>query len=325
MLLNDMNESDYSFFLRNEMAKEKMLKLDFSYMQSLIDHWWDHENQAESIFILKTRLIYLLVNHLKSDDLNAFKNLGTAKHYIAAVCIQNIFLQDSPKLSLVVHEAFSELFHITDIQYEYEEHKTLFLKQAAIDYKDWGSGYGEITPHSDDLYENLNIDYLSLTICRDRTKTPTRCFFPRDILRNFTDQELFRLRDLKAKFTSGKNVSVLIHRTRNILDYSEKYGFRFFLDFRIDKNTGERMQACLPEDQYLLDKMRAALEDCPFESSIPETGTFFIVANHKVLHARAQMNIEKEVAAQFSENPSMTDTPRLLYRSKGPRREYLAL
>lgn len=239
------------------------------------------------------------------------------------ICIKNIFKKDCPKLSLTVHEALSELFHLTDIQYEYEEHKTLHLKYSATDYKDWGSGYGEITPHSDDLYENLNVDYLSLTICRDNTKTPTKCFFPKEILRNFSDDELFRLKNVKANFKSGKNVDILIQRIRNVLEYSEKYGFRFFLDFRVDNITGKRMVACNMEDQFLFDKMSEAIEDCPYETSIPETGTFFIVANYKVLHARAQMGIEKKIAIQFSQTPSLINTPRLLYRSKGPRKEYM--
>ena len=157
------------------------------------------------------------------------------------------------------------------------------------------------------------------------TKTATKCYFTKDILKDFTDDELFRLKNAKALFKSGKNVNVLMTRERNILEYSEKYGFRFFLDFRVDNITGRRMTACNAQDEFLINKMQLALESCQFEMSIPETGIFFIVANHKVLHARAQMNLDRDTAAKFSKLPNILDTPRLLYRSKGPRREYLAI
>jgi hypothetical protein len=323
--VSKMEKRQFSNLLREEMSKEELVLLDFSYISKFIDHWWMEQNKAEAVYILKSRLANILLTNLSDEDINYFDNLGLATDHVAAICIKNIFTIDSPKLALTVHEALSELFHIADIKYDYEEHKTLYLKPSAIEYKDWGSGYGEITPHSDDLYESLNIDYLSLTVCRDQTKTATKCFFPKDILKNFNEDELFRLKDIKAKFKSGKNVEGFMERERNILEYSEKYGFRFFLDFRVDNITGQRMKACCPEDQILLDKMNNALENCHSGLSTPETGTFFIVANHKVLHARDQMKISKELAEKFSNNANLLDTPRLLYRSKGPRKEYLNL
>lgn len=172
---------------------------------------------------LNLKVTNLLLNELDAAHINLFEHVGLAQTKLAAICIKNIFTDDSPKLSLLIHEALSDLFHITDIPYPYEEHKALYLKTSAIEYKDWGSGYGEITPHSDDLYEALDIDYLALTTCRDKTKTSTKCYFPKDILRDFNDEELFKLRDLQANFKSGKNVNTLIERKRNILDFSEKY------------------------------------------------------------------------------------------------------
>jgi hypothetical protein len=68
--------------------------------------------------------------------------------------------------------------------------------------------------------------------------------------------------------------------------------------------------------------MRRELETCEYELSIPETGTFFIVANHKALHARSKMNIDIKLAEKFSEQKDFYHTPRLLFRSKGPRKEY---
>jgi hypothetical protein len=195
------------------------------------------------------------------------------------------------------------------------------LRDQKLIYKDWGSGYGEITPHSDDLYENINVDYLSLTTCRDETKTPTQCYFPRDLLKGMSDDELGVLLSMKAKFRSGKNVNKIIERERNIISYDEKNGFRFFLDFRIDNDTGMRMVAKDLDHQCILDKMRLNLDACSHIESSSVTGNFLIVANFKVLHARGKMLLDKSYAASVAHEENLYTTPRLLFRSKGPRRE----
>src|SRR5690606_1368859 len=102
-----------------------------------------------------------------------------------------------------VHEALADLFHLTDIKYDYEEHKALYLKPSAEKYREWGNGHGDITPHSDDLYENLNVDYLALTVCRDVTKTPTAYYFPSDLLCDLSDEEVHELLTMQAMFISG--------------------------------------------------------------------------------------------------------------------------
>ena len=316
-----MRKTELLSFFKKEISEEKLVMLDFGYVTASIERWWSKRGDLDNLPALKAELMNIFFGHLKSNDLYFFDNVGLKDTKVAVVCIKNIFKIDSHKLSLVVHETLSDLFCLNDIKYDYEEHKALYLKPSGENYRDWGNGYGEITPHSDDLYESLNIDYLSLTVCRDITKTPTICFFLRDILRDFNDDELFGLFNLKARFKSGKNVNILKTRDRNVLEYSEKYGFRFFLDFRIDNLTGERMQAIEEKNQYLLDKMRLSIQSSSSERSIPETGTFLIVANHKVLHARAQMNMDKDLARKCGYNSDFSDTPRLLFRSKGPRRE----
>lgn len=308
-------------FFKKEIAEERLVVLDFEYMASFIEKWWAACPGTANIQKLKAELTNLIFKHIKDSDFDYFSNLGFQHGKIAAVCIKNIFKTDSSQLSLVVHDVFSDLFYLTDVKYDYEDHKTLYLKPAGENYRDWGNGYGEITPHSDDLYEDLNVDYLALTVCRDATKTPTACFFPKDILHDFTDDELLSVLKLKANFKSGKNVSILKARSRNIVEYSEPFGFRFFMDFRVDNVTGERMQAIEKSDQLLLDKLRSAVQSCSCQLSSPETGTFLIVANHKVLHARSQMNIDKDLAQHYGYNASFVDTPRLLFRSKGPRKE----
>jgi hypothetical protein len=308
------NKKNIHYF-KNSINNEKVINLNFNYLSNLIENWWATTTDATPLHLAKFQLIALLLDHCKKKDLYYFDKLGT--NYISAVCITQIFNKDCPKLALVVHEAFSELFALKDIKYPYEEHKKLYLKPSGEHYKNWGNGYGEITPHSDDLYEDLDSDFLSLTVCRDTTNTPTIFYFPKDILRDFTDSELLRLFDMKMKFISGKNVHILKTRERDMIEFNPESGFKFFLDFRIDNDTGERMQAMNSDDKKLIDKMRTNILSCPYKESVAKTGTFLIVANHKVLHARPQMKINRALAAEIAENSHYSATPRLLYRSKG--------
>lgn len=316
-----MKEHELANFIKKEISAEKLQVLDFGYIQDKIEFWWSKEKSNSNFLVMKFKLMNLLIDSLDNNDSYYFSNLGLNKSKVAAVCIKNVFKTDCHKLSLLVHESLSDLFQLTDIKYEYEEHKALFLKPSGEIYKDWGNGYGEITAHSDDLYENINIDYLSLTVCRDLTNTPTSYLFPRDIITNFSDGELVKLFHLKARFLSGKNVEIYKERKRNLMEYSAKYGFRFFLDFRVDNHTGERMQAVKSSEQYLIDKMRQNVINHAKAPSTTETGTFLIVANHKILHGRPQMNMDKTMVDEYTKNIRFKDTPRLLFRSKGPRNE----
>lgn len=312
----------FAHFLRQEIEKAHLIRLNFDYIQSNLEKWWLNQPISTSLHTLKLKACEFFLDHLKKDDLFYCDKIGLENYNIVALAIDHIFSQDSPKLALVIHEALSDLFHLNDIRYDYEKHKRLYLKEGALDYINWGSGYGEISPHSDDIYEHLNIDYLSLTVCRDFTQTPTQCFFIRDVLKNFTEAELFRLQFIEALFKSGKNVTLPLERTRKILDYTPLYGFRFFLDFRVDRHSGERMRAVNPNDQILLDKMRSNLANCkPFDLS-STTGSFLFLSNYKVLHARGQMNLSLKEASAFANDSNLENTPRLLYRSKGQRKIY---
>jgi hypothetical protein len=305
--------------IRVEIEKEKIINLDFTYLQPLIDKWWLNRNQNISLHMLKLQLISLILQNINDKDIEYFDKVGI--NSIAGICITNIFSIDNYELSLVVHEAFSDLFHIRDIKYDYEEHKALYLKPTGEHYSNWGNGYGEITPHSDDLYEDISTDYLSLTTCRDVTKTPTILYFPKDILKNFNEEELEHLFNMKIRFISGKNVQVLKAKERNFLEYSAKYGFNFFMDFRVDNDTGQRMLPIIDQDKSLLEKLKESIKYCPNISFIPNTGMFIVVANYKVLHARARMNIDQNLATNIALYADFSNTPRLLYRSKGPRLE----
>lgn len=312
---------DVSSF-RKTISKEKTINLDFSYLTGVIESWWK-KNNNQDMYALKTQLVNLFLTYLRTEDTFHFDKVGLVNGG-AAVCIKNIFSLDSPKLALTVHEALADLFHLTDIKYEYEEHKALYLKPSAEKYREWGNGHGDITPHSDDLYENLNVDYLALTVCRDITKTPTAYYFPSDLLFELNDEEIRELLTMQAAFISGKNVSGLKERVRHVVEFSDTYGFHFSLDFRIDSQNGERMRA-INGGQHVLDKIRAGLPNAKSHVSTAETGTFLIMANHKILHARPMLNIDVNEARQQANNSTFNTTPRLLFRSKGPRKQYYPL
>lgn len=307
---------------REKISEEKTTVLDFSYLTGVIESWWK-KNSSQDIHALKTQLVNLFLTYLHTDDAFHFDKVGMANGS-AAICIKNIFSLDSPKLALTVHEALADLFHLTDIKYEYEEHKALYLKPSAEKYREWGNGHGDITPHSDDLYESLNVDYLALTVCRDITKTPTSYYFPSDLFCALTDEEIGTLLTIQAAFISGKNVCGLKERVRHVVEFSDLYGFQFALDFRIDTQNGERMRA-INGGQHVLDKIRDGLPHAKSHVSTADTGTFLIVANRKILHARPMLNIDASEARKQANHSTFSTTPRLLFRSKGPRKHYYPL
>lgn len=315
------SDIDVNFF-RKTISNEKAITLDFRYLSGVIDSWWE-KNKKQGTHTLKSQLVSLFMTYLRSEDIFHFDKVGLANG-AAAVCIKNIFSLDSPKLALTVHEALADLFHLTDIEYEYEEHKALYLKPSAEKYREWGNGHGDIAPHSDDLYENLNVDYLALTVCRDLTNTPTAYYFPSDLLCELQDEEISELLKMQATFISGKNVSGMKERVRRVVEFSDTYGFHFSLDFRVDSKNGERMRA-MNSGQHVLDKIRAGLSNAKNHVSIAETGTFLVVANQKILHARPMLNIDVNEVRQQANNSTFTTTPRLLFRSKGPRKQYYSL
>ncbi|MHB2250286.1 hypothetical protein [Pseudomonas fitomaticsae] len=322
MLLNCANENISASLFRQELSKEKTISLDFGYLSGVIESWWE-KNKEQNLHTLKIQLTNLFLNYLHPEDTLYFDQVGTNKG-VAAVCIRNIFTIDCPALALTVHEALADLFHLTDIKYEYEDHKALYLKPSAEKYREWGNGYGDITPHSDDLYESLDVDFLALTVCRDTTHTPTAYYFPADLLLSLDDKEIQTLLGMQAIFVSGKNVSGSKERVRNVVEYNELYGYRVALDFRIDIHSGERMRA-FNGGQEVLDKIRAALPTARCNVSTAQTGTFLIIANNKILHARPTLNISADEVRSQAATSTLTTTPRLLFRSKGPRKQYYSL
>ncbi len=302
-------------FFKFSIQQEKLVTLDFNYLSKDIENWWKSLSPAKSLRLAKFELANLILQKADPKDIFYFDQLGT--NHVAAITITNLFTIDCHRLARLTHEALSELFGLNDIKYPYEEHKNIYLKPGGENYRDWGNGLGEITPHADDLYEDLDTDFLSLTVCRDTTNTPTELFFPKDIFQEFTDEEIERLLNLKVKFISGKNISIQKSRIRKVVEYDIAAGFKFYLDFRIDTEAGERMIAVNPNDKPLIEKMRSAINTCQKEKSISRTGTFTIVTNFKVLHARAEMHIDRDLAIEIAKTKDYSFAPRLLFRNKG--------
>lgn len=301
--------------VRSELEKEEIHRESLAYLSNSIEGWWKNRNMSLSLHLLKLQVVSLLMQHVKPEHAKYFNLLG--KKHVAGVCLTDVFSSDDHMLALLVHEALCELFHLNDIKYSYEDHKALFLKPGGENYRDWGNGYGIITPHSDDLYEDTPTDFLALTVCRDETATPTSSYFPKDIIAALSDAELEILITEKATFKSGKNVNALKYRERPFVE-CVRGEIHVHLDFRIDTVIGERMLPKTENGLAVVKKMRSAIECCHPVYAVPRTGTFFIVANYKVMHSRAEMQIDREIAAKLASAATFSNTPRLLYRSKGP-------
>src|SRR5579872_1303856 len=111
-------------YFKQAIKKEIIIRLNFKYLIDLVHDWWRQVEQDKSIHIIKFELISLFLKNIKKEDLYYLDKLGY--NNIAGICIINIFDLDCPKLALIVHEALSDLFQLSDIKYPYEEHKALY-------------------------------------------------------------------------------------------------------------------------------------------------------------------------------------------------------
>lgn len=299
------------------LAAAEVKSLDWGYISDSVKDWWKiqlQQDPLEPLTILKARLRDLLEEKLNPEDRHYCDLVGTDPK-IAAVCITNIFRIADPRLALIVHETLSTMFHVKDMQYSYEEHKEISVRPEGLEFTDWGRGSGEITPHCDDLYEDIDTGMLSLTVCDDETQTATQLIQLKDILAELTDEDIEQLWRMEATFISGKNVRGRKEVTRPILEISPDSGLSMSLDFRKDPESGDRMLVD-DIDKPLIDKLRNIVERCQRTSSVPQTGTFLAVNNHKALHVRPELKLtapQKERVLSGDPNK-----PRLLFRSKGP-------
>jgi hypothetical protein len=303
--------------IRKQMANYQIIDLDFAYIAPHIESWWNNRDYQLNNHILKFQLANLIVSKMQCEHVVCFEALG--RDNIAGISIKNIFNKDDPILSLIVHEALSDLFHLSDILYPYEQHKFLYLQPTGDTYKNWGGGSGEIDPHSDDLYEDIDTALLALTVCRDHYSQPTLVYFHSDIIDILTDDELILLANMEAEFISGKNVQIQKSRKRQVMTKDTQYGYQIAFDFRIDKTIGARMSVINPDEQQVLDKIKNNLHKIQVHQINSKTGTFTILDNYKALHARSKLEYNEEQMQQFTSQITAYNTPRLLYRSKGYR------
>ncbi len=308
--------TDFSLIkmIREEAEKEKVIMLDCAYLQPLIEQWWDNSDRDIKRLDTKEQLKRLLINTFKNEEQLKLSRVGVSEYHISVILMFGLFSREDPDLAYMVHEALSDLAQINDIKYPYEDHKRIFIKPEGFEMGDWGNGAGAISPHCDDLYEAVDTDLLSLTICRDKLKVSTLLFMADQIFKNLSDNEMDRLIKMVPLFSSGRNVTdKVIERKRPVL-LCKNNSFFMSLDYRVDEKRGDRMRVQDDQDLALLKKIKNSLSCDNALKAESEVGNFVILSNSKVLHAREAINAVKELCAW-----DMDTTPRLLFRSKGPR------
>jgi hypothetical protein len=309
--------------IRQSAEKERLVKIDCGYIQDVIEDWWQsNAGEEKDDETLKSELKELVNLNIDPRDKEFFSRIAEAGDDVAAICITGLFRTPDTRLGLIVHEGMSDLFRLNDIKYDYEDHKRLYVKPEGLTYKSWGNGRGEITPHCDDLYEKVDPTLLALTVARDETQTSTTFYQTKHVIKDLSDIEIEKLSRIEADFISGKNVKGGVrYNSRKVLEFNEeKSDVKIAMDFRIDDENGQRMITKLRSDTALLEKIGASFDQYDHISSVPETGTFLIVANRKGLHAREMLQLNEEQIERIKTG-DVELVPRLLYRSKGPKTE----
>ncbi|RDU60006.1 hypothetical protein [Helicobacter marmotae] len=301
--------------IKEKVQKEHSLTLNVSYLCEDIRQWWESHKDTPSR-LQQTLFLNFLLSKLSRSDLNQIAKFSLASP-IYAFFINGLPKDMDLRCHYIIHESFSLVFGLFDIPYPYEHHKWLFLGKEAHSFAEWGMGAGAISLHSDDIYEDLEIDYLSLSICRDLTSTPTTFLHPREIVAHLSNEEFLSMFGSQVQFVSGKNVKTSKSQIKPLAFCNARKGIGFNLDFRIDTNVGERMIGLDMTSRKLIAKMREILQQCS-PNTFSNEGSFAIFTNKKVLHGRSKLNrlknIEKKVFDLYS-------APRVLLRSKGIARE----
>lgn len=297
--------------IRDELKKEKIIRLDLTYVGDQINKWWSFRNSKDVSVFTHSALKMLILETLKPEHLETIKGVGYAKTNISAVLMEHAFHIADKDLARLVHETMSEIAGIVDIKYPYEDHKELFPKNNDKVASDWGKGLGIIRPHSDDLYEDRAVNAMALTVCKDTSSTPTWFWMLQDIVACLTDEELGEFALAEAVFLSGTNVEGrVIEITKPVLRRDPEEGIGMRIDFRIDDAVGARMRFRDEHVQRIFDKMRHGLRNLKPVCTNPSTGSVSILSNYKVLHGRSALN------------PVMLydgESSRILFRSKGAK------
>jgi hypothetical protein len=243
----------------------------------------------------------------------------TSSRKSLAISLTDLFSIDNATLAFLVHEALStHIFGIKDYTYAHEDHKTVFPKVEGKDHAEWSHGSQVISPHVDDAYEPVDVDMLSLTTCRDLTSTPTLVVSCEELLFTLSTQDYEFISNQKGIFVSGKNVvGVKLKQIKSIIERGpdgEITGYN--LDFRIDKDVGKRSYMENQKFEYIIDQLRANINECPCAETGSRTGTFVIFNNKFAMHSRKPIPNKKALTDNINQ------THRLLFRSRGQKTIY---
>lgn len=296
----------------------KILKFQYDNQTptTALDDWYSALSNKQATLSNTFTAANVLLNMLPDNIAQALQEIGTTTSDNYAIVLQGLFTTKNPTLALIAQEALStHLCGMKDIKYPYEEHKLLYPKNNGAKYTEWSHGLGVISPHADDIYEVINTDLLSLTVANDDTACDTRIYNCDDLMACLSADEIKLLQETPALFTSGKNVQGrVIQRKRPIIEYINGK-LRYNLDFRIDKDTGERMRADDTNLQKTINKLRENLTNCEYASSNGKTGTFIVLDNGRALHSRGPLP-----PCKITED--LSQCQRLLFRSKGQKTVY---
>lgn len=152
---------------------------------------------------------------------------------------------------------------VVDIHYPYEDHKRIEVKPEGKDVPEWGGGSGAISFHSDDLYETLDVAYLTLSTVYDQGNTPTHFIYIPSLLKILKEEERHTLWQEEGIFISGRNVRGRKERRRPFVSYDNIFGWCFSFDFRICPEHGERMKGGSASGQKVIDKLRDYIASPP--------------------------------------------------------------
>ena len=295
--------------LRAELNKEKVERIDLSYLGHQINRWWAARSRETISHLTHSDLKMLILSVLKTEHLEVIQNIGNKSGNVAAVLMEHVFSFAEKDLGLLVHEVMAGIAGIVDIKYPYEEHKELYPKNDHKIASDWGKGLGIIRPHSDDLYEAREINAMCLTVCKDISSTPTWFWLIKDVISCLSDEELGMFAMAEATFISGTNVEGKpIEVKKQVFRSNDEEGIGFRMDFRIDDHNGPRMTFADPLIATVFEKLKSNLNKVKPLCTNASTGSVSVLSNFKVLHGRSALNPVMLYEGEKS---------RILFRSKG--------
>ncbi|WP_300706698.1 MULTISPECIES: hypothetical protein [Helicobacter] len=94
--------------------------------------------------------------------------------------------------------------------------------------------------------------------------------------------------------------------------FKDDFGLGFNLDFRIDREVGDRMMGVDKKSQAFINRFREMLKECE-TYAFGDEECFLMVVNKKALHGRESLNgVDK-----IGNIARLSSAPRVLLRSKG--------